>query len=82
MSKKLFNEHVLCKELPSEIIMEIEKIDKEIPKELFDEIYASSTMEEFIASLQLPKEQHNNKNSELLSLVKEKVACESSKSLK
>lgn len=73
MDKRLFEESVLCANLPPAVLEEIEKMDPEIPAELFDCIFDSSMMDSFLDSVCLPEVERMEKDSKLLKDVKSKL---------
>ncbi len=81
MDKKLFNECILCKNIPQQILKEIEEIDKEIPESIFTDIFNSPEMESFTKSIKPPTLEHVEKKSVLLSSVKLKKGKKSHKNL-
>lgn len=69
MDRRLFEESVLCANLPATVLDEIEKVDPEIPTELLDSIF-NSDMESFLNSVRLPDVEKTEKSSRLLRDVK------------
>lgn len=73
MDKRLFEESVLCANLPDTVLVEIEKIDPEIPTELFDSIFDSNVMSSFLDSVRLPEVVKAERDSKLLKDVKSRL---------
>lgn len=73
MDKRLFEESVLCANLPDTVLVEIEKIDPKIPTELFDSIFDSNVMSSFLDSVRLPEVVKAERDSKLLKDVKSRL---------
>lgn len=73
MDRRLFEESVLCANLPAAVLEEIEKMDAKIPAELLDSIFGSDMMASFLDSVRLPEVEKTEKSSKLLKDVKSRM---------
>lgn len=72
MDKKLFNESTLSRNVQVEILEKINEIESTIPPEIFESIFNSENMKEFLNSVELPKYTIGEKKSELFTAIKKK----------
>lgn len=73
MDRRLFEESVLCGNLPAAVLDEIERMDPKIPTELLDSIFNSDMMGSFLSSVRLPDVERTEKSSRLLRDVKSRM---------
>lgn len=72
MDKKLFNESTLSRNVQAEILEKINEIESTIPPEIFESIFNSENMKEFLNSVELPKYTTGERKSELFAAIKKK----------
>lgn len=73
MDKKLFEEEVLTRNLPKEVLDAIDAIDSKSTQHICDHIFNSDQMDEFLRSVCLPKVEETDRTSVLLEEAKTKM---------